>query len=126
MKRICTLAAIVVCCSSFVRMLSIDDVVKGMKAGDAAQVAKYFDTNVEITTPDKSNNYSRSQAEMVLKDFFANTVVKSFEVIHKGQNGGDQFCIGTLLTKAGVFRTTIYMKQKGDQQLLQEIQFENR
>ena len=107
-------------------MLSIDEVVQAMKTGNAAQVARYFDATVEITTPEKSNNYSKSQAEMVLKDFFANNVVKGFEVIHKGQNAGSQFCIGTLQTKAGLYRTTIYMKQKGDLQLLQEIQFEKR
>jgi hypothetical protein len=75
--------------------------------------------------PDKSNSYSKSQAELVLKDFFATNSVKSFEVLHKGENGGSQYCIGKLATKAGVYRTTIYMKQKGDQQVLQELRFEN-
>jgi len=52
-------------------------------------------------------------------------MVKSFDVIHKGENAGSQYCIGTLVTKGGSFRTTIFMKQKGDQQVLQELRFEN-
>jgi len=89
-------------------------------------VAKFFDNTVEINMPEKSNSYSRSQAELVLKDFFAVNSVKSFEVLHKGENSGSQYCIGTLVTRNGSFRTTIFMKQKGDKQLLQEITFENK
>ncbi len=80
------------------------------------QIAKYFDNTVEITLPDKSNSYSKSQGEMVLKDFFANAPVKSFDVLHKGENAGSQYCIGTLVTKNGSYRTTVFMKQKGDRQ----------
>ncbi len=111
--------------SSFWVHSGIDDVITAMKTGNASQVAKFFDNNVEITMPDKSNSYSKSQGELILKDFFAINVVKSFEVIHKGENGGSQYCIGTLVTKGGNYRTTIYMKQKGDQQILQELRFEN-
>ena len=112
--------------SSFSYGLGIDDIIAAMKTGNATQVAKFFDNNVEISMPDKSNSYSRSQGELVLKDFFANNVVKSFDIIHKGENAGSQYCIGTLVTKGGSFRTTIFMKQKGDQQVLQELRFENR
>ena len=111
--------------SSFKVQSGIDDVITAMKTGNTSQVAKFFDNNVEISMPDKSNSYSKSQGELILKDFFAINVVKSFEVIHKGENGGSQYCIGTLVTKGGNYRTTIYMKQKGDQQILQELRFEN-
>lgn len=111
--------------SSFTNHLGIDDVIAAMKAGNASQVAKFFDNNVEISLPDKSNSYSKSQGELVLKDFFAINVVKSFDIIHKGENAGSQYCIGNLVTKGGTYRTTIYMKQKGDQQVLQELRFEN-
>ena len=112
--------------SSFSLGSGIDDIIAAMKTGNASQVAKFFDNNVEISMPDKSNSYSKSQGELVLKDFFTNNVVKSFDIIHKGENAGSQYCIGTLVTKSGSFRTTIFMKQKGDQQVLQELRFENR
>lgn len=126
MKQFFTLTALVLVISSFTVFLSIDEVVSAMKNGDAAAVARHFDNTVEITMPDKSNNYSKSQAEMVLKDFFSTNGVKDFQVIHKGENAGSQYCIGTLVTKNGSFRTTVFMKQKNDKQLLQEIRFENR
>lgn len=126
MKRFFTFIATVALLSSFTVFLSIDEVVNAMKNGDAAQIAKHFDNTVEITMPDKSNSYSKNQAEIVLRDFFSTNGVKSFDVIHKGENAGSQYCIGTLVTKNGSFRTTVFMKQKSDKQLLQEIRFENR
>src|ERR1700749_5025093 len=99
--------------SSFGSITSIDDVVGALKAGNAERLSAFFDNTVEITTPDKSNNYSKSQATVIVKDFFNINGVKDFEVVHKGENDGSQYCIGTLKTKAGDFRTTIFMKQKG-------------
>jgi Domain of unknown function (DUF4783) len=126
MKRFFTFLGAAVILSSFTLFTSIDEVVTALKNGDAVQIARFFDNTVEITMPDKSNNYSKNQAEVVLKDFFSTNGIKSFEVIHKGENAGSQYCIGTLVTKNGSFRTTVFMKQKGDKQLLQEIRFENK
>ena len=126
MKLLYAVAVTVVMCCAFTVSLRIDEVVAALKAGNAAQAARYFDQTVEINLPDKGGSYSKSQAEIVLKDFFANNPVKGFEVIHQGQNAGSQYCIGTLHTKNGSFRTTIYMKQKGELQVLQEIRFESR
>ncbi len=106
------------------KSLSVDDVVTAMKSGNASQVSKFFDNTVEITFPDKSNAYSKSQAELVLKDFFTTNGVKSFMVIHRGDNENSQYCVGILQTKNGEYRTTFYLKQKGDRQLLQELRFE--
>ncbi len=126
MKRFFTFLGAAVMLSSFTLFTSIDEVVTALKNGDAVQIARFFDNTVEITMPDKSNNYSKNQAEVVLKDFFNTNGIKGFDVIHKGENAGSQYCIGTLVTKNGSFRTTVFMKQKGDKQLLQEIRFENR
>lgn len=109
------------CLSSFALA---DEVVNAIKNGNASQLSKYFDNTIEITLTDKSNTYSKSQAELVLKDFFNNNTVKGFEILHKGDNAGAQFIIGTLLTNNGEYRTTIYMKQKGGKPLLQELRFE--
>ncbi len=123
MKKFFTLGIIVLffSLSSFV---SVDEVISAIKNGSASQLSKFIDNTIEITLPDKTNTYSKSQGELVLKDFFENNVVKSFEIVHKGENGGAQFIIGTLDTKNGEYRTTIYMKQKGDKQFLQELRFE--
>lgn len=127
MKRFFTMVLSVVFLSSFTAPpAGIDEMVAAMKTGNTVMISKFFDNTVEITLPDKGGSYSKSQAEIILKDFFSNNPVKSFEVIHKGQNAGSQYCIGTLVTRNGSFRTTIYMKQKGELQVLQELRFESR
>lgn len=126
MKHFLVAALLTASLSSYTAIVGIDEVVVAMRTGNSAMVAKFFDNMVDISMPGKSNSYSKSQAELVLKDFFISNPVKSFEIIHKGENAGSQFCIGTLQTKNGSFRTTIFMKQKGEVQVLQELRFENR
>ncbi len=110
--------------SSFAPTYSIDEVLVALRTGDAAQLAKHFDNRVDISLPNKSDNYSKKQAEMILKDFFATNEVKNFQVKHKGENNGSQFCIGLLQTRNGNFRTKLYMKQKGKLQVVQELAFQ--
>lgn len=126
MKRFFALIFIGALLNSFTFFSSIEEVITAMKAGSATNIARFFDNTVEINTPDKSNSYSKTQAELVLKDFFSTNVVKSFAVNHKGENSGSQFCIGTLVTKGSTYRTTVFMKLKGDKQLLQTITFEKQ
>jgi hypothetical protein len=126
MKQLLAICTIGVLFASFTVFSSIDEVISGMKAGNATEVARFFDNTVEINLPEKSNSYSKSQAELVLKDFFNSNVVKGFDIIHKGENSGSQYCIGTLVTRNGSFRTTIFMKLKADKQVLQEITFESK
>ena len=104
--------------------ISVDDVVTALKNGSAAQLSRYFDNTIDISLPEKTNVYSKSQAELVLRYFFSNNIVKSFEVLHRGDNAGSQFFIGSLETNNGTYRTTIYLKQKGEMQLVQELRFE--
>lgn len=124
MKKIFTILATVFALSSFTTFTGLNDVINAIKTGNAVSVSKYFDNTVEITVNGKSSNYSKIQGEVVLRDFFANNAVKSFTVLHQGQSGGSEFCIGTLITSNGNYRTTLNLKQKGDKQSLQEIKFE--
>ena len=126
MKKIMGLAllALPLILLSFKPNYSIDDVVAAIKSGNASGLAKYFDDRVDISLPDKSDTYSKTQAEMIMKDFFNTKGVMSFEVKHKGEQGGAQFCVGELKTKQGSYRTHLFMRQRGDRQLLQEIRFQ--
>ena len=113
--------------TSIVKPISgLDEVIGALNTGNATELAKYVDDNIEISLPDKTETYSRAQALMVLQDFFANNSVRSFKIIHKGDSGGgSQYCIGTLQTKAGAYRTMILMKTKNGRQLVKQIQFQS-
>jgi hypothetical protein len=125
MKKYITLLIITFALVSFSILQGLDEVVASFKTGNAAQVARYFDNTVDISLPEKSSSYNKSQAEAVLREFFAGNAVKSFNLIHKGNKAGSEYFIGSLVTKGKTYRTTIFMKQKGDKQYLQEIRIEN-
>lgn len=123
MKRLLLSLTILAFTASYT-MLSLTDVINAMRSGDAREIAKYLDTTVEISIAEKSNSYSKGQAEAVLRDFFSAHQIKKFEVLHKSESSASQYCIGNLVTNTDTFRTTIYLKQKGDKQLIQELRFE--
>ncbi len=102
---------------------SIDEVVSAIRAGNSTELSKYFDNRVDIALPDKSDTYSKAQAEMIIRDFFNSKGVTGFELKHRGENGGAQFCVGILKTRNADYRTHLFMRQRGDRQLLQEIRF---
>ena len=118
------LSFLIILSFSFVLSFSFSEIINAIKTGNASEVSKFFDNTVEITFPGKSNSYSKSQAELVLRDFFSKNPTKNFQILHKSDNEGSQYCIGNLETINGVFRTTIYLKQKGEKQVVQELRFE--
>jgi len=127
MRKIVFLSTIVLAflMSAFKPITGLDDVINALKGGNAQELSKYIDDNIEISLPDKSDNYSRTQAVMVLKDFFSNNGVTGFDVQFKGENGGGQYCIGNLKTKSGVYRTTVFMKSNDGKQVIKEIRFKS-
>lgn len=110
---------------SFTNQSNLDEVIGALKDGKASELGKYMDDNLTLTMPDKSNSYSKAQAVLVLKDFFDNNEVKGFEVKHKGDQEGSQYCVGTLQTKTGNFRTTVFMKSKTGKNVIKEIRFQS-
>lgn len=111
--------------TAFKPVTGLDEVINALKAGNAQELSKYIDDNVEISLPGKADNYSKAQAVMVLKDFFGNNGVTGFEVQFRGENGGGQYCIGNLKTRSGDYRTTVFMKTKEGRQVVKEIRFKS-
>ena len=127
MKAIFTslLVASAMLLSSFGQSISsIDEVIGALRSGNANELSRYFDDNVEVTLPVKSDSYSKAQAQLILKDFFANNDVRGFELKHKGDSPGGHYCIGTLQTKSGNFRAHVFMKSKGQKELVKELRFQ--
>jgi hypothetical protein len=111
--------------TAFSQKGGVDDVVNAFRNGNAAELARHFDDNVEIKLPSKGDSYSRSQAAVIMQDFFQNYPVKGFEVKFKGDNGPSEYCIGTLQTRSGTYRTTFFMASRNGKQLIKEIRIQN-
>jgi hypothetical protein len=103
----------------------IDNIAASIRAGNYKALSGYFGNAVEVELPGKEGTFSKSQAEMLLKDFFAKELPASFTVNQKGSSsGGSMFMIGTYKSANGVFRTYLLLKPVSQQLTIQQIQFE--
>jgi hypothetical protein len=90
-----------------------DSIYSALKAGNSKELAKSFNTNIDLVILDKEGVYSKSQAELILKDFFAKNSVNpsnGFIKLHEGGKDASKFIIGTLYTNKGQFRVYLVMK----------------
>lgn len=103
-----------------------DHLVNAMKTGNAKEISKHFGTNVDLTLPGNEGVFSKAQAELILKSFFAKNPSKAFEVVHNGTSKNDShYSIGTLTTTKGVFRTYILYKAEGNKLTILELGIES-
>ncbi len=103
----------------------LGQIASAIKSGNAKALAGHFDSSLEVTILEQEGSYSSSQAEAVVKNFFSKNAPSDFQIIHKGDSGGNsRYAIGKLQTSNGTFRTYIYVKQKGQQMLIQQLRFE--
>lgn len=106
---------------------SFDNIANAIRTGNASALAASFQSNVEITIKDTGNSYSKSQAEMVLKNFFSTHQAKGFTIAHEGTSPeGSKYFIGNLSTSTGNYRTYVYAKSAAGALTIQEIRFEEQ
>ncbi|MEI6764484.1 MAG: DUF4783 domain-containing protein [Bacteroidota bacterium] len=96
-----------------------------IRSGDSKSLANYFSATLDLTVPGNEGTYSKSQAEIIVKNFFSQYAPVTFTVNQQGSSGeGSQFAIGTLKTASGSFRAYYLLKKSAGQQLIVVLQFE--
>ncbi len=103
-----------------------DDVANAIRTGNASEISKYFADNVDLKVLEQENIYSKAQAELIIKDFFAKHPVQEFTVVHKSQPKNEsQFAIGTLKTTNGTYRVHYLLKTAGGATTVTQFRIEN-
>lgn len=103
---------------------NIDNVITGIKNGNASQITDNADNIFSLTILDKSSNYKKSEATQAIKDFFTKNNVKGFDIKHKGNSPSGQYAIGALATSGGNYRVNIFMKKENDKEVIKELRFQ--
>ena len=102
----------------------INNMRVALKAGSSKEFVKNFNNMVELNFEGEKSNYSRSQAELVLKEFFKKYPPVDFQYIHKGSSKqGLTYVIGKYTFEDGSFRVWILIKKFGDDYLVDSIDF---
>ena len=92
-----------------------------IKAGNAAELAKYMNSTIELLLLDKEDFYKKNVAETILKDFFNEYQTKDFTIRHQGAKNDAHYAIGNLTTDKGDFRVYFLLKKVGDELLIHQI-----
>jgi len=112
-KRILYLlfAQILVIPAVFAQSDVINNVKLALKTGSSKELIKCFNQNVELNFDGVKSNYSRTQAEFVLRDFFKKYAPVDFQYIHQGASPqGFKYAIGKYTYNNGSFRVWILFK----------------
>ncbi len=103
-----------------------EGIVIAIKSGNAKELAKYFNSTIELVIADKEGIYSKPQAEQVLKDFFIkNPLTKdSFRLLHEVGKEASRYAIGNLYTTKGVYRISFLIKTVNNVPLIDQLRIE--
>ena len=103
----------------------ITEIGNAIKSGKAINVSKYFNSTLDLATPNNEGTYSKIQAELILKDFFTKNPPTSFTLNHKGSStDGSLYAIGTYVSNIGSYRTYFLLKKVSNNYLIQKLEFE--
>lgn len=99
-------------------------VVDALKTGNTAQLSDFFSSSIELAILDQEDIYSKQQAELIIKSFFAKHMPTGFVILHKGGKEGSQYAIGNLTTSSGTFRVTLLIKMSNNKTTIHQLRFE--
>lgn len=103
---------------------TVKDIGIAMKAGSSKELIKFCNNTVEIKIDGESSNYSKAQAEVILRNFFTKNPPKNFTYIHKGASSeGLKYTIGQYTHEDGAFRVVMLIKKIDDTYLIDTLNF---
>lgn len=102
----------------------IRNIQTAIRAGSSKALSQYFQNSVEINIDGKEQNYSKSQAEYVLKNFFSSHRSTSFNYLHKGSSSkGLRYVIGNYEHSSGKYHVFLLIKEREGRQVVEKIDF---
>ena len=89
----------------------INSVRSAIKAGSSKELSRYLGDMVSLEIEGVQSNYSKTQAEYVLRDFFRQYRPTDFQYVHQGASeGGLKYAIGRYSYDGGSFRVVLRSK----------------
>ena len=101
-------------------------IITATAAGNARDLAVSFNDNIELVLPQKSGIFSKSQAEMVLKEFFSKNPPASFKIIHQGSRQNASFAIGNYKSGNSFYRFYFLTKRTNNKILIHQLRIERQ
>lgn len=95
-----------------------------MRNGSSRELSQYLAATVEIGFDGDKQSYNATQAEIVIKDFFAKNTPSSFEFIHQGESREHiQYAIGRYTGRSGTYRVFVKLKPSRGAPVIDTLDF---
>ncbi|MCG8702201.1 MAG: DUF4783 domain-containing protein [Bacteroidales bacterium] len=98
-------------------------IINSLKNGDATELSKHFNNTIELTINGNEQIYSKTQAELILKNFFKENPPSEVKVLHQS---GKEAWYAILSMKSGEksYRITLLIKEKDSKNLIHQLRIE--
>jgi len=104
---------------------TFDDVALAIKKSSTKEISKYFNSTVELTILENEGVYSKSQAEVILKNFLTQNPPINISINHRGSSAqGAKYAIAVYDCQKCKYRVYIFMKESPSGMMIQELRFE--
>lgn len=95
------------------------------RSSGSKEIAAYFSPLIEMNILSDENEYSKAQAELILRDFFQKNRPVSVRVIHRlSSNPNFRFAVLSYQTDSEKFRVSVSMSREGEKFLIKVIRIE--
>lgn len=110
--------------TAFSQAETINQIKEAIKAGSAKEISEHFHQTIDVTLEGDIKNYSKTQAEYVLKEFFQKFPPSSFLIVHQGASkAGMPYAIGQYVSGEDTFRVWLRIKKADPEFFIHEISF---
>jgi hypothetical protein len=91
-----------------------DNIADAIRSGNASALSAYFAPTIQLSVPSKKGDFSRTQAEIIMQDFFNKYPPSSFSVNSEGKSSGTNYYSLGIYTSGSVQFKVYYVIQRMD------------
>lgn len=103
---------------------TIDPIISALGNGSSNDLAKFFDSSISLNINGQQGDYSKNQAELVLRDFFKKNPSQGFSILYQNENqGAISTYIGEYLSSPGSFKVFIKVSQANSAYRIYSLDF---
>lgn len=103
---------------------SIDEITHAIQNGSSKALGKSLQNNVTLNINNTLSDYSKNQAEQILRDFFRKNPSKEFKVLHQDESADKTWhFIGQYLGDGASFKVLVKGAQQDGKLTVSHIEF---
>jgi hypothetical protein len=103
---------------------TIDPVVSAIHTGSSSDLARFFDSSISLNVNGQQGEYSKNQAEIIIKDFFKRNPPKTFSLVFQSENTNNlSSYIGDYQSGSSSYKVFIKVFQSGNSIKIYSLDF---